>query len=438
LDQSIFFLFCAWRQPRAMDIDFTDAASLLGLGDARRPSKRPRGLSEGDDEPAEEQPPPPMCPVLEAEVAAEDLVARVAVTAEEAARIEGYEQGSEEWLLSRRGTQTRLKDGTLWSEGKAGPIRFLPGRLTASNFGTAVGHNKYSSPDALVEDMLWGVVVSNDAMRYGSETEPVACDIFETALFFLTGGHVRVEHRGLMLACPELSRKLPEGEWKDAEEGRRSRPVGEPLARPAGRRRPPDCPSSESEGQSASTYEGWCGTSPDGIVHFSGPYARDPSLLEIKCPSVNRRTFYSDRGGNDRFGIPHYYFDQIQGIMGLQHLRDALFVVHLPDRTQVAHYLFQPAYFEALLRGLREFWFGRYLPAAVACAQGRLRVGKIHPEDASLLLIDEDPANEAMRWLAEDARPPDGMEILLREAEPGTGGEEDGGLPGTGGDDAGQ
>jgi hypothetical protein len=38
-------------------------------------------------------------------------------------------------------------------------------------------------------------------------------------------------------------------DWKDAEEGRRSRPVGEPLARPAGRRRPPDCPSSESEGQ---------------------------------------------------------------------------------------------------------------------------------------------------------------------------------------------
>lgn len=374
-----------------MDIDFTDAASLLGLdegakGLARRPSKRPRGLSAEQECSEEPQPPPPMCPVLEAGVTAEDLVARVAVTAEEAARIEGYEQGSEEWLLSRRGTQTRLKDGTLWSEGKAGPVRFLPGRLTASNFGTAVGHNKYSSPDALVEDMLWGVVVSNDAMRYGNETEPVACDIFETALFFLTGGHVKVEHRGLMLACPGLkSKELPEGE-------------AEP------------------------TYEGWCGTSPDGIVHFSGPYARDPSLLEIKCPSVNRRTFYSDRAGNDRFGIPHYYFDQIQGIMGLQHLRDALFVVHLPDRTQVAHYLFQPAYFEALLRGLREFWFDRYLPAAVACARGRLRVGKIHPEEGedgapSLLLIDDDPAKEAMQWLAEDARPPDGMEILLRDTK---------------------
>ena len=410
-----------------MDIDLNDMLSLLG--GSSPPRKRARNAvasSQENDDEAGEAPPPPMCPVLEADATAEALTQRVMVTGDEAAAIEAYEQGSEQWLLSRRGTQTRLKDGSFWSDRelerrreaeKAGaalpPLRFLPGRLTASNFGTAVGHNKYTSANALVEDMLWGVVVSNDAMRYGNEMEPVACNVFETALYFLTGGHVKVEHRGLMLACPGLA--LPEG-----------------LTGPAGPR-----------------YEGWCGTSPDGIVHFSGPYARPPALLEIKCPSGNRRLFYSDRAGHDRFAIPHYYFDQIQGIMGLQHLPDALFVVHLPDRTQVARYVFQPAYFAELMRGLRAFWFERYLPAAVSCARGRLRRGAIKeeawpaPEHAAgtsgratpageasakpaedaraapeeLLLLDNDPEAEARAWLEADSRPPEGMEILLREPE---------------------
>jgi hypothetical protein len=427
-----------------MDIDLTDMASLLGAGRSFSPTsparKRARGASEADGA-AASPPLHPMCPVLEAGATAELLTQRVMVTASEAAAIEAYEQGSEAWLLSRRGTQTRLKDGSFWSdrelERRAAmgsdeaaaaaepPLRFLPGRLTASNFGTAVGHNKYTSADALVEDMLWGVVVSNEAMRYGSETEPVACDIFETALFFLTGGHVRVEHRGLMLACPGLEIKAGGG-------GERSEP----------------------------RYEGWCGTSPDGIVHYSGPYARPPSLLEIKCPSGNRRLFYSDRAGHDRYGIPHYYFDQIQGIMGLQHLADALFVVHLPDRTQVARYVFQPAYFDELARGLRAFWFERYLPAAVACARGRLRRGAIKPEPgmeaaaaeaaeaaaaaeaveaaaaaqpnvaqpATVLLLDDDPEAEARTWLEADARPPAGMDILLRETAGGGDEQEDGEL----------
>jgi hypothetical protein len=320
-----------------MDIDFGSLDSLLGTS-ARSPRKRSR---EGDvsDEPAE---PAPLGPALEPSVTAEDLIARVQVSLSEAAAIEGYEQGSEAWLLSRRGTQTRLKDGSLYSDSIGGTCTFLPGRLTASNFGTAVGHNKYTKPDELVQDMLWGTVVSNDAMRYGNETEPVACDIFETAMFFLTGGGVSVEHRGLMLACPGLQM--------------------------------------ENSGTAEPRFEGWCGTSPDGIVHWGDRFGGPPSLLEIKCPSVNRRTFYSERQGNDRFGIPHYYYDQIQGIMGLQHLPDALFVVHLPDRTEVAHYLFNAPYFEELMRGLREFWFGRYLPAAVACAKGQLRRGQTAPD----------------------------------------------------------
>lgn len=317
--------------------------------------------SEGD---GEAEVPREMCPVLEPNVGTEDLVSRMRVTAEEAEMIERYDQGTTEWLLSRRGTQTRLPDGQFYSDTVPKPLRFLPGRLTASNFGTAVGHNKYSGAGKLIEDMLWGVVVSNDAMRYGSEMEPVACDVFETALFFLTGGGMHVEHRGLMLACPALY---------DVE---------------------------------SNTYEGWCGTSPDGIINWKqsgqsgqsssstsahpSPSTLPPpplrswahptghrSLLEIKCPSVNKRNFYSERYGNERFGIPHYYYDQIMGICGLQHLSEAFFVVHLPDRTQVLKYTFDAAYFAELFSGMRRFWFEQYLPAALACARGKLVKGEI-------------------------------------------------------------
>jgi hypothetical protein len=284
----------------------------------------------------------PFCRAIEPGVTPETLAARMRVGEAEARAVEFYEQGTEAWLLSRRGTQTRLPSGKMYGDtlDPAAPHAFRPGRLTASNFGTAVGHNKYAPPETLVEDMLWGTVVSNEAMRYGSMMEPRACEVFEWWGFLLSGGALHVEHRGLMLACPGL--------W-DAGTG---------------------------------TYEGWCGTSPDGIVRpgARGGEARPeapPSLLEIKCPSVNKRTFYSERAGNERFGIPHYYYDQIMGICGLQHLPDAYFVVHLPDRTQIGWYAFNEPYFRELMRGMRRFWFDLYLPAAAACARGELRVGQV-------------------------------------------------------------
>lgn len=300
------------------------------------------------------------CPVIEEGCCVEALVRRARVTAEEARTIEGYEQGTKAWHLSRRGTQTRMSStGLLYSEteeSKGEP--FMPGRLTASNFGSAVGHNKYSSPDDLVRDMLWGTVVSNEAMAYGSKMEPVACRVFELAMMFITGGRSSVEHRGLMLACPALY----------------------------------------DEDEAGGTYEGWAGTSPDGIVNFDsqeeGDESRLPSrsLLEIKCPSVNRRTFYSERRDNARFKIPHYYYDQIMGICGLQQLDDAFFVVHLPDRTQIMRYLFDRDYWAELSAGLRSFWFENYLPAAVHCARGELVRGEVSVRFKRVTLREEDVA----------------------------------------------
>ena len=70
---------------------------------------------------------------------------------------------------------------------------------------------------------------------------------------------------------------------------------------------------------------------------------------------------------------------------------------------------------------LRAFWFDRYLPAAVACAQGRLRVGECkvklcdqsnEPAAASAaepaaarfeMHLDDDPEAEARRMVEMDA-----------------------------------
>jgi hypothetical protein len=364
-----------------------------------------------------------LCPVLERGATREQLIARMRVTETEARRVESYEQGTEPWYLSRRGSQTRLPDGVMFSdrlrsksEAPDRQITFVPGRLTASNFGTAAGHNKYTPPEELVKDMLWGIVVSNDAMRYGTEMEPVACDVFQWAMFFLTGGGIDIEHRGLMLACPGVMEQEGAG--------------GEPV------------------------YEGWCGTSPDGIVHYSplpaqhtapeisrtsqtihpppdfsalpcpptklaAALASRPrtdarsgvSLLEIKCPSVNKRTFYSERRGNERFGIPHYYYDQIQGIMGLQGIGDAFFVVHLPHATQISWYMFSPEYYATLFASMRSFWFDLYLPAALACAHGKLVEGETEVREAVARRLTREGCEEGAGIVVAD--PADKVRDLL-------------------------
>lgn len=301
--------------------------------------------------------------VLDPHATAEQLISSVRVTESQAKTLCEAEQGTEAWLIARRGSQARLPDGTLLSDqqmkerGSAAPFRAA--RLTASVFGTAVGHNKYSSEEELIKDMLWGTVEPNADMAYGSMMEDVACEVFERMIFLLSGGQTKVEHAGLMLDAPTLRC------GKDVESGE-------------------------------SIYEGWAGTSPDGLVHV--PNDSRIHLLEIKCPSRNKTNFYGDRNAHQRFGIPWYYYDQIQGIMGLRQLPSAYFVVYLPDRTQILKYAFNEPYFKSLLNGLRDFWYTRYIPEALACARGEISRGKLRA-DADMSAQIEDINSAVERWI---------------------------------------
>lgn len=301
--------------------------------------------------------------VLDANATTKQLIESVRVSESQAAKLCAAEQGTEAWLIARRGSQARMSDGTLLSDkqlkehGTAAPFRAA--RLTASVFGTALGHNKYASEEDLIKDMLWGTVQPNADMAYGSMMEDVACEVFEKMLFLLSGGATKVEHAGLMLDAPTLR-----------------------------------CGTDPESGEAV--YEGWAGTSPDGLVHV--PCDTKVQLLEIKCPSRNKSNFYSDRNAHQRFCIPWYYYDQIQGIMGLRKLSTSYFVVYLPDRTQILKYEFNAPYFKSLLNGLRDFWYTRYIPEALACARGEIARGHLRA-DADLSTELEDIHGSVERWI---------------------------------------
>lgn len=348
-------------------------------------------------------PPPPPAPAIDEHATVESIARSVRVTKREADAMEASIQGTLAWYVARRGLNAYLPEFDKLlaeimllevdddvvkqfleryapevaipasfegrrarlldlcrtmdprSEGAEGWLsrlsQSLGSRLTGSVVGAAVGHSMYQSPEDLMIDMIWGTTRSNEAMRYGSITEDVACEIYEQAMTLLTGGRIQIEHRGLMMA----SRRLECG--RDPE-------TGEP------------------------TYEGWCGVSPDGIAKIVGADGKTvvaERLIEIKCPFYSQRNFYSDRAKYAKLGIAEYYYDQIQAIMGLVELSRTDFVVHLPDRTQILGYTYNSEYFEDLFAKMRDFWFNRYLPVAVMRARGMLRRGMLETVDCEAL-----------------------------------------------------
>ena len=86
------------------------------------------------------------------ELAVKKLYASLEITDEGRRHLAALEQGTTEWLDARRN------------------------RLTGSNFGAAAGHNKWKSPEGLAHDMLYATFKGNDATRWGTAHEPVACD----------------------------------------------------------------------------------------------------------------------------------------------------------------------------------------------------------------------------------------------------------------------
>lgn len=258
---------------------------------------------------------------------------RLVVTPEEALVIRNLPQRSDEWKTARKY------------------------RLTASNFGTAAGHNKYTTPDAYLKELVWPELnpfLGNEATRWGTFMEELACseytvfrqrewrDAFTTALrrgdllpFGITEMPFKVEHTGLIVN--------------------------------------PAAP--------------WLGVSPDGLVHTKDPDTGEDvmGLLEIKAPWTQTIYAEQDKYADVLFpgipaGIPPQYYDQIQGVMALAGLPWADFCVWTPSQIHVRRYTFDEAYWrDTLLPRLEAFYFERYIPAVQLKEAGKLKPGQISP-----------------------------------------------------------
>lgn len=259
------------------------------------PFTLPDGIRAVQLPPPQPEPLPPS-----KQISCKSVLERLAITPEQSAAISAIPQGTQPWLDARKN------------------------RLTASNFGAAVGMNRYKSPRGLVKDMLWNTFKGNQATRWGSEHEDIARDAYVAKMQAdIDAGvgpytSIRVEETGLHVN--------------------------------------PERP--------------WLGSSPDGVVHVT---TRDGGahkfLLEIKCPF--RKQFYQPP-------VPVYYNCQIQGVMANMDLPYCDFVVWIPGDLQITRVDFDTEFWNStLFPKLDSFYHTMYLPAAVAKHNGLLGQGEI-------------------------------------------------------------
>lgn len=201
------------------------------------------------------------------------------------------------------------------------------GRLTASNYGSAAGHNKYCTPRALVTEMLWKSFQGNSATQWGVDHESIAADAYTRYMRKKLGEHVPFE-----LSFPGLivSMEFP-----------------------------------------------WIGSSPDGFVWIDQQLAGG---LEIKCPA-SRKVYEV---------LPPYYYDQIQGTMGFLKMKWWDVVIWTPSQMQVSRYAFDDVYFNTVLfPKMEQFYMKLYIKPAMLKEKGRLNPGKITEEaDDMDILVD--------------------------------------------------
>ncbi len=199
------------------------------------------------------------------------------------------QQGSAEWLAARAS------------------------RITASDFGAALGHNKYKSATALLREKIFPTPsppARNGPMRWGTCMEDVACSLYEVLHTQVkrTPGFV-VRHAGLLVPAAPLD---------------------------------------------------VVGLSPDGLITYTGDDGRPVhGLLEIKCPCSP----VTDAP------IRQYYYDQVQGIAQFMrslppHLRTKYppptfidFVQYSPcnDTLQITRYPVDSIYGAKLQDGILRF-----------------------------------------------------------------------------------
>ena len=184
-------------------------------------------------------------------------------------------------------------------------FQYRKNRVTASNFSAANKNNPYCSRRKLIQRILYPEPISNPACEWGTRHEKDAVDVFTQYLHTHIDEDAKITFPGLI-----VSLQYP-----------------------------------------------FLGVSPDGLVsHVNASGERVLFGLEIKCPF--RKKIYPS--------IPRYYYDQIQGTMGLLGLKYYYFVVWTPSETRIELFQFDEHYFQTiLLPNLLDFFYVHLVPEII-------------------------------------------------------------------------
>lgn len=196
--------------------------------------------------------------------------------------------------------------------------------ITASQFGSAVGHNKYQSRPALYRHKLHPHLnpLSSPFAQWGVDHEEHAEEAFRVFLERKIGGMFTIEHPNLF-------------KHKDAP---------------------------------------WVGCSHDGVLYRRENECDVVELIEYKAPA-----YYRNKVGHpyvkDPFNIPRSYLDQIQGTLWLMRNFDVVrggrtaercwFVVWQPHALYVTHIPFMKEYADALMKSVYDFHSKEFIPGCI-------------------------------------------------------------------------
>jgi len=221
--------------------------------------------------------------------------------------------------------------------------------VTASNFGAAVGNNKFCSPEQAVLDKLWSSFKGNEYTQFGTFHEPDARASFE---------------------------RLLDNELKAT------------LQKIYGQ----ECTWSLYETGLLKSYkQPWMAVSPDGILKLSGANGPLYILVEYKCPARLRDSDAHPYNKSPNW-VPEYYMDQMQGILGLLNkfpellgdtlsgtlsgtsiMPAAFFVVWQKHQVHVTLVPYSVEYYTGSLEPkLEEWFFKKFLPLAILKHNGLL------------------------------------------------------------------
>lgn len=284
------------------------------------------------------------------------LLEELTVDAAGRERLANLVQGTPEWLRSRHG------------------------RLTASNFGAAAGHQGKAKMKELLKHMVWPETAGLTGFvrrlaQYGTDHEDIARSIYVADR--VSGANPRYADTNFRIFERGLLVSLTHG-WLGAS-------PDFVIEEAVGSRLPPVSPPANVH----HLHDPYVIEHPEGHFYYlqSRPAEASPppdgtaivqGCGEIKCPAAKVKVFYSEKPEHATYGFPVFYFDQIQGAMAINSWPWCDVVIFTPERTQVTRFLRDEQYWSReLFPKLKTFYFQMFLPALGHRVAGRLAYGDV-------------------------------------------------------------